>query len=152
MPSGAGPLHSSQIQLIRNWIAQGAKYDHAATPCYYLFSRADFPAQATPLKISVRIPVAGVIELLLKQRSAEKLLLRREASIKPVPEAMDAGSPDNWVTWTIGRERGWPAEIDIELRIRYTERMPTGAFLRIGDEDKPAALVNNLQASTCLSP
>jgi mono/diheme cytochrome c family protein len=152
MPNGARPLHSSQIQLIRNWIAEGAKNDGASTPCYYLSSRAVFPAGPARLNISVRIPIAGVIELLLKEQPDEKFLFRREASIKPAPERMDAGAPDHWVTWTIGRERGWPGNVKVELRIRYTEQTPTGAFLRIGNENKPAALLNNLLVSTCLAP
>jgi hypothetical protein len=112
MPNGARPLQPSQIQLIRDWIAQGAKNDRASTPCYYLSSHAVFPAGPARLNISVRIPITGVVELLLKGQSEEKILFRREASIKPAPESMDAGASNHWVIWTIGRERGWPRNVD----------------------------------------
>jgi hypothetical protein len=152
MPSGGRPLHPSEIQLIRSWIAQGAKYDRVPVPCYSLLSRAAFPTRATTLKIAFRIPVAGVVQLLLKEQAVEKIIFRREASVKPAPESMDAGAPGSWITWIIGRERGWPAAFDVQLRIRYTAEAPIGALLRIGDEHNPAALVNSLQASTCLTP
>jgi hypothetical protein len=151
MPSGARPLAASQIELIRNWIAQGARYDRVPIPCYSLLSRAVFSAR-TPLKISFRIPAEGFVELLLKEQPAQKIVLRREGSVKSGPEAMDAGAPNSWITWAIGRERGWPASLDVELRIRHTAEVPSGALLRIGDEDKPAAIVSNLQASTCRVP
>lgn len=152
MPNGARPLTASQIELIRNWIAQGAKYDRILLPCYSLVARAVFPTQARPLKISFRIPAAGVVELLLREQPGRKIVFRREASIKLAPEAGDAGAPDNWITWAIGRERGWPATLDVHLRIRYTKDAPLGARLRIGDDHNRAVLVNNLQASTCAAP
>jgi hypothetical protein len=152
MPSGARPLTGAQIQLIRNWIAQGAKYDRVAVPCYSLLTHATFPAQGGPLKISFRIPAPGLAELSLKEPQDNEIIFRREASIKAAPEAMDAGAPENWVTWVIQRERGWPDNLDVQLRIRYTTEAPIRALLRIGDEHNPAALVDNLQASTCLAP
>jgi hypothetical protein len=151
MPSGARPLSASQIQLIRDWIGQGAKYDRLSVPCYSLQSDAVLPARATPLTISFRIPIAGVVELLLKEGTVQKIIFRREASVKPAPEAMDAGAPDRWVTWAIGRERGWPAKVGIELRSRFTIRVPTGALLRIGGQDNPASVVKDLRASSCVA-
>jgi mono/diheme cytochrome c family protein len=151
MPSGAHPLSASQIQLIRGWIEEGAKYDRLSVPCYSLQTDAVFPAHAKPLKISFRVPVAGTAELLLREEPAQKIIFRREASVKPAPEAMDAGAPDHWVTWAIGRERGWSAKVGIELRIRFAVQVPAGALLRIRDEDNPASVVKDLRASSCVA-
>jgi mono/diheme cytochrome c family protein len=151
MPSNARPLAPSQIKLIRRWIEQEAADDHASTTCYRLTARATFPESPTPLRIAFLIPSAGVVELLLKDPASQSLLFRREASIKPLPESMDAGVASEWITWDIGRERKWTQAVDLELLLRYTDDRPDGASLRVGNAGNPAAVITRLQESTCMS-
>lgn len=151
MPNNARPLAASQIKLVRKWIEQGAADDHASTPCYRLTSRAAFPKSPVPLRIAFLIPSTGVVELLLKDPASQSLLFRREASIKPHPESMDAGAANEWITWDIGRERKWTQAVDVELLVRYTDERPDGASLRVGNAVNPAAVTTRLQETTCMS-
>jgi hypothetical protein len=151
MPNGSHPLSSSQIGLIRTWIQQGARNDQAFTTCYSLTTRAVFPKHGR-LAITFRLPVSGVVELLLQTPSDGRVLFRQEGSIKPAPERMDAGAPNEWISWDIGRERTWPSNIELQLKIRYAAHSPTGAVLKLGNVDSPATVVDHLQVLNCMPP
>ena len=42
--------------------------------------------------------------------------------------------PGAWIQWTLRRELDWPADVDVELEIRYAPVDPIGARLVVKDE------------------
>src|SRR5213083_2421547 len=95
MPLGAAPLTAEQIDLIRRWIAEGAKAD-AGTPTPHKFTIPKVRIRKRePLRIECTAP--GPAYLILNVLSSGRVFYERRATTK---------TPDELVTWTVWPEKG----------------------------------------------
>lgn len=124
MPLGSRPLTQDQIQLIRQWIAEGAKNDNAGTPCYRLSAAASF-ATGRPLHISCKVSAAADLFFSIRDGKND-LLHREEASVK-----------DEQMEWTIHQEKTWPARVTVEVVIRYAAEAVRGELKIDGGDSRP---------------
>jgi len=120
MPLGARPLSADQIRLIRRWISEGALNDHAATPCHNLRLPACGIAPGHALRVSSKVSTSADLVLFIQDHK-HRTLYSEEASVKQPPEQMDAGAPNQLLTWTVNYDASWPREVEVELRIRYMQ-------------------------------
>jgi mono/diheme cytochrome c family protein len=129
MPQGAPPLSAAQIGLIRQWIAEGAHNDRVPSPCYELrLSRVPLSI-GIPLEIACQIPRPAFLTLYLRDPQSHSDLYVEEASLNSPPDRANIGAPGKWIRWRIARERAWPPDATLTLRIQYAAAPLTGAVL-----------------------
>jgi mono/diheme cytochrome c family protein len=134
MPLRSRPLTSEQIGQIKSWIRTGARDDAVSVPVQRLAVRGLKWSRGGVIRISSRIPSEAYLTLNLRASSGGRMLHQQGASVRQRPEEMNAGAPGAWIQWTLRRELDWPADVDVELEIRYASVDPIGARLVVKDE------------------
>ena len=136
MPRGKKPLHNTEIELIRKWIAQGAKndtptnaevrYDADHPPVYAL------PPVITSLDVSPdgnQIAVAGYNEVLIHKADGSQILARLVGLSERIESVLF--SPDGTRLAVAGGKPGRIGEIQVwdvakrELLLSHTETYDT---------------------------
>jgi cytochrome c553 len=129
MPQNSAPLSAAQIALIRRWISEGAKNDHAESPCFEMRIPGVALSSSAPLEVSARLTAPGFLTLSLLPN-----LYREEASVKAPKEGANIAAPGEWIHWRLVREQDWPASATVILRIQYSIESLDGTVLTAGKQ------------------
>ena len=106
MPMNAPPLRPEQIDLIRRWIAEGAREDADTAPKRVVRREADI-RPGHKLSIEARVPEGCFVTVEAKDASGKKLWISE--------------SPKTPFKWTITGETDWPPRITIAMTVRYCD-------------------------------
>lgn len=126
MPLDGQPLSHEQIQLLRRWIAEGAKPD--ARPVNQ-FLRKLPPAglrAGQVLRVRCRMRTAGFLTLTARDPHTQRVLFAESATVKSPKDKGDAAVPGAVLTWELRSGTGWPKTVGLELLIQYPAGDPKG--------------------------
>jgi len=119
MPLGGRPLLSEEIEMVRRWIAEGARPDSTSPP-REVFKLTNIPLPRDKLlRLAYRVPVDAYVTLTVRDPQNRRVLLSWVASVKSMREQVDAGSPGELLHWNIRAGKGWPKKIDAELALEH---------------------------------
>ncbi len=116
MPMNAPPLRRDRIELIRRWIAEGAKADADTAPKVTLRREADVIPGRT---------------LRIEAHAAEGCFVTIEAFGKLAEPLWVAESATAPFVWTITAEREWPPRIAVSLTVWYCQADPKKITLSV---------------------
>jgi len=129
MPLGGAPLAAEQIELIRRWIAEGAKADADVPPKHKFAISKIRILRREPLRIECTVPVPAY--LILNVLGSGRSLYERRSPVK---------SPGQAVTWTVWPEKGWPKTVEVELSVLYAGAELSGVRLNVTSGKKTLGL------------
>lgn len=134
MPLRSRSLESNEIDLIRRWIAQGAR-DDPDTTLKHRLTLADIRVERSQhLRINCKVPVESYLVLTLIDPKRNRVIHREAAAVQMSPDRPDIKTPGQWVRWEISPARDWPKRLRIEVAIDYAATWPAGALLQLCDE------------------
>ena len=129
MPKDGRPLTSVQIDLIRRWIAEGARHDSPPVTTYRL-TRTGVPVTRTGItRILCRLNTAAYLVVTLRDPGNGRILWSDVASVKTPKEAVDTAEPGQMMSWDVRTGKGWPDRVNLELSIDYAAVEPGGTEL-----------------------
>lgn len=134
MPFLGKPLSDEQINLLKTWIAQGAKEDKIELPEHLI----EIPDVAVTSKgIDVLCRVLGEAYLVLEaiDPANGNVLDRRIATSKFSKDYADSTSPGGWTSWTLWPSRGWPQTITVRLHVKYGSPELTGTVFYVDNNN-----------------
>lgn len=124
MPLGGKPLTSDQIQLIRRWIDEGAREDHAALPRYLRTLRnVSWPAGQT-LTVTFGLNTQAYVTLRIRDSANHRILVKRIGPVKRLKEDANLGNIGVPISFTFHQGVGWPSSVDVEVHLEYTTGDP----------------------------
>jgi mono/diheme cytochrome c family protein len=133
MPLGGPPLGVAEIELIRRWIAEGARNDSEETRRYRLTLPSVRLKHASPAPIRARVPSDGYIALEISDSRGARLYLDGGA-VRSHRGVAAIGIPEQWIVWRLRRAPLWPAEVRVTLTISYSSSEPLNAELAVGPD------------------
>jgi len=133
MPLGGAPLDPSEIEALRQWIAEGAP-DSAGDPKPYRLTLSTVRIERTvPLRLKARVPAAAYVSLELSDSRGSTLYLDGGA-VREDRGVAAIGVPGEWIEWNLRRAPDWPARVHITLNIAYSRSKPAGAEVVAGSQ------------------
>ena len=129
MPQNSEPLSPIQIELIREWIKEGARNDEAEGPCFDLQIPEVQASRDGQVQIRYRVTEPALTILSVRDPGSGRELFVDEGSVKFPKEAANVAAPGEWITRTLAREEGWPSRLAFDLRIQYASAVPSGSVL-----------------------
>lgn len=122
MPIGGKPLSGREMALIRQWIAEGAREDHALMAIQSKhITGLELPTGGT-LRISAKVPGEGFVTVRVTD-SASKVWFERVGAVKAEPEEADLGKPGDLLAWDVRSGTGWPSRLTVTLLVQYASEM-----------------------------
>ncbi len=116
MPMNAPPLRREQIDVIRRWIAEGAKDDADNSP-KTVVRREVQVKQGNTLRIEAQAPTGCFVTAEALSNNGKQLWI--------------AESPKPPFTWKFVAERDWPSQIAIALTVRYCNANQSQVAIRV---------------------
>lgn len=126
MPQDGRPLSDEQIQMVRRWIAEGAKQD------VRLVSRnlRTLPPMALGagqiLRVRCRVKTAAFITITARDPRTRRALFTESATVKSPKDKGDSAVPGEVLTWELRAGTGWPKTVLLELLVEYAAGDPKG--------------------------
>lgn len=118
MPLEGRPLSRDQIQMIRRWIAQGAKADMRPVP-KLVRTIAGARFDGATLRVYGRIKTPAFLTVTARDPRNGRLLFQENATVKTPKERGDAAEPGEQIVWEIHSGMGWPRTINLQLTVEY---------------------------------
>jgi hypothetical protein len=124
MPKEGRPLSSTQIELIRRWIAEGAKDDNLPFK-RYRFTRTGVPVDVDKTtRVFCRVSKKAYLVITARDPRDGRVLWTEVASVKSPKEGMDAAEPGQMISWNLRAGTGWPKKVRLELSIEHAASDP----------------------------
>lgn len=149
MPQNSEPLSQTQINLIREWIKEGARNDEAEGTCFDLQIPEVQGEGGERIQIRYRVTEPALTILSVRDPESGRELFVDDGSVKSPKEAANLAAPGEWIARPVTREEGWPSRLALNLRIQYASAVPNGSVLAAvtkGKERKTEKLIR----SSCL--
>jgi hypothetical protein len=128
MPLFSPPLSATQINILRSWIAQGAKKDDAGPPYQLLQLDAVSRPRSGSLQVACRVLDTAFLGVEILDPTSQKTLADQYATVKWTDHGYgDKTSPGEWVTWSFRWDEGWGNTVNIRLKISDAPAPPIGA-------------------------
>jgi hypothetical protein len=133
MPLGGPPLVAAEVEIIRRWIAEGAREDADEMPSRRLTLSPVRLEAAVPLLVRARISVPTYLSLELT--SSDGTVLYADGGAVRADRGVAAiGIPGEWLEWNLRRATGWPAEARVSLILSFAASDAVEAELTAGKQ------------------
>lgn len=119
MPLDGKPLAPAQIQLIRRWIAEGAKTDANSVPKRTLLLRAVRFGPKKGVRVFCKPAAPSFLTVTVQDPATHRVLFSETATVKVPKQRGDAGQPGELLTWDVFSGLRWPPSVDVQLTIEY---------------------------------
>lgn len=131
MPKNARPLSSTQIGLIRRWIAEGARNDDLPSNVYTVKAPRVAMRRSQVTRVFCRINTEAYFVLTARDPKNGRVLWSDVATVKKPKEPIHTAEPGELMSWDLRAGAGWPDIVTIELAIHYAASEPTGTELYV---------------------
>jgi hypothetical protein len=131
MPKNGQPLSSTQIGLIRRWIAEGARNDDRPSNVYTVKAPRVEMRRSQVTRIFCRISTEAYLVLTARDPRNGSVLWSDVATVKKHKEPIHTAEPGELMSWDLRAGVGWPDVVTIELAIEYAASEPTGTELYV---------------------
>jgi len=120
MPFDGPPLSKEQINVLKTWVAQGAKDDKAELP-EHLIEIPDVPTTDKSISVLCRVLEAAYLVIDVVNPANGNTIEQRVASARP----------GFWTEWKLTASAAWPREVTLRLHVKYADPELTGTVFYV---------------------
>ncbi len=129
MPKNGRALSPHQIEIIRRWIAEGARNDDLPSNVYRVKLPTVEMRQSNVTRIFCRVNTEAYLVLTMRDPASGRVLWSEIATVKEHKERIHTAEPGELMFWDVRAGAGWPEIADLDLEMYYAASAPTGTEL-----------------------